>query len=352
MKIAIAAGGTGGHLYPGIALGQALVHHEVVFLVRRGDLGKPILEKSGFKVREISGQGFPRKISLKIFTFPFKFVMGILEALFFLISQKPDRVVGMGGYLSVPVVIMAKLLGIPTLLHEQNVIPGMANKFLSRLVDSVAVSFEDSLAFFPKSKVWVSGLPVRSEMGQTDRTTGRRNFGLELETTTYLVFGGSLGAQKLNSTVVETWDLLTRQGHTFQVLHITGAGDYARVENLYKGMSVKSKVFPYCHAMADAYAAADVVISRAGASTLAELMLTKRRAVLIPYPYATNDHQTANAQVLVKMGQGALIFEKDLTPAKLCESLITSVPLPKSTAGDGMSAAAARLAQRLTQSSD
>ncbi len=166
MKIIIVAGGTGGHLYPGIALAQALTGHDVSFAVRRGDLGRDILQKEGFAVQEIAGQGLPRGFSLKILTFPFLFIQGWIESKALLKRLKPDWVIGMGGYLSVPMILTAKAMGIKTLLHEQNVFPGLANRFLSRWADSVAVSF-------PASAKRISKAGYGSRVFRSVRISGR-----------------------------------------------------------------------------------------------------------------------------------------------------------------------------------
>ncbi len=348
MKIVIVAGGTGGHLYPGLALARALKGHEILFVVRRGDLGREILQKEGFTVREIYGQGLPRSLSLRIFSFPFQFMGGWMEGWSLLRTFRPDWVVGMGGYLSFPVIVTARLLGIKTLLHEQNVFPGLTNRLLSRWADSVAVSFPASAEYF-KVKVWVSGLPIRPEIGQMDQTTGRRNFGLDMQLPTFLVFGGSLGARRLNTLVTEAWQILLKQGLKFQVLHVTGTKDFERVQKIYQGLSLGAKVLPYCHAMADAYAAADAVIGRAGASTVAELLTVKRPALLVPYPHASNNHQVYNANVIEKNGQGKMILDKNLEPAAIADFLTTALSHKNQEflSGANPPDAAARLAAHL-----
>jgi UDP-N-acetylglucosamine--N-acetylmuramyl-(pentapeptide) pyrophosphoryl-undecaprenol N-acetylglucosamine transferase len=259
----------------------------------------------------------------------------------------------MGGYLSVPVILTARLLGIRTLLHEQNVYPGLANRFLSRWADSVAVSFAASETYFKGKKVWVSGLPIRPEIGQIDQTTGRRHFGLDMQASTVLVFGGSLGAQRLNTLATEAWPLLLKKGLLFQVLHVTGTKDFERVERLYRDLRLSVKVLPYCHDMDHAYAAADAVVCRAGASTVAELLVVKRPALMVPYPHASNNHQIYNARVLEKSGLGHIVLDDALTPSGIADTLtpwITNKNLKFSSAptpGDS----AARLANYLTGSS-
>jgi UDP-N-acetylglucosamine--N-acetylmuramyl-(pentapeptide) pyrophosphoryl-undecaprenol N-acetylglucosamine transferase len=324
MKVLIVAGGTGGHLYPGIALARALAGHEVVFVVRRGDICRGILQKEGFSVREIAGQGLPRTLSLRMLSFPFQFARGWVEALVLLLKFKPDRVAGMGGYLCVPVILLAHALRIRTLLHEQNVLPGLANRVLRRWVDSVAISFPDSLLYLKGRNVWVSGLPIRPEMGTIDQGMGRDRFGLRQTLWTVFVFGGSLGARRLNSLVVETWPLLLRKGFEFQVLHVAGMTDFDRVEALYRELALPAKVLPYCYDMAYAYAAADVVLCRAGASTVAELLAVQRPALLVPYPFASNRHQDQNALVIEKYGLGKTIQEDVLQPGVAADFIAQS----------------------------
>jgi UDP-N-acetylglucosamine--N-acetylmuramyl-(pentapeptide) pyrophosphoryl-undecaprenol N-acetylglucosamine transferase len=319
MKILIVAGGTGGHLYPGIALARVLSGHDVKFVVRRGDLCRDILQKEGFAFREIAGQGLPRAFSLRALNFPLNFLLGWVETWALLRDIRPDRVVGMGGYLSIPVILTAHFFGIRTLLHEQNAFPGLANRFLSRWSDSIAVSFPVSLIYFPKVKSWVSGLPIRPEIGRIDQAAGRRNLGLAPQIPTILVFGGSLGAQKLNSLCVEAWPLLRAKNLAFQVIHITGTKDYERVQMMYDRLRLPAKLMPYCHAMSDAYAAADVVISRAGASTIAEILEVRCQALLVPYPFASNNHQIYNAQVLEDEHLARVVLDKDLSAAGITE---------------------------------
>ncbi len=348
MKILIVAGGTGGHLYPGIAVARALQGHQVLFCVRRGDLGRDILAKEGFAVKEIAGQGLPREFSWKVFSFPYRFVQGFFEARALLRDVRPDAVLAMGGHLSVPVVLQAKSMGIPTLLHEQNVFPGLANRLLSRWVNSVAVSFPESTSYLKGKNVWVSGLPIRSEMGQVSQAEGRARFGLATDVTTYLVFGGSLGAQRLNTLAVEAWPLLLQEGRRFQVIHVTGAKDYERIEKLYRPLKITANPIPYCHEMAHAYAAASAVVCRAGASTVAELLAAARPALLVPYPHASNNHQLYNARVLQSAGLGEVMLDAALTPEGIAEYLKKAVQPIAGRTTPAAQNAAARLAACLT----
>ena len=203
------------------------------------------------------------------------------------------------------------------MIHEQNMLPGLANKLLGRAVDSIAVSFQESVKHFPVSKTWVSGLPIREDMRPGEASKARAQLGLSPDLKTILVFGGSQGAHRLNQVVVETWRLLARQTDSWQVIHVTGRADEVIMAEAYRSLGIASQVLAYSHDMPALYAAADVVICRSGASTVAELLAVQRRAILIPFPYATDNHQFFNAQILEQRGWGSIILEKDLTPARV-----------------------------------
>jgi UDP-N-acetylglucosamine--N-acetylmuramyl-(pentapeptide) pyrophosphoryl-undecaprenol N-acetylglucosamine transferase len=189
--------------------------------------------------------------------------------------------------------------------------PGLTNRWLGQWADSIALSFPDSRPHFPEPKTWISGLPIRAEIGTADSAEARRRLGLEAALPTFLIFGGSQGALRLNEHIVSVFQALAKENLRFQILHITGPRSYATIREAYEKISVRAIVLPYCHAMADAYAAADWVICRAGASTVAELIAAQRPATLVPYPFASNNHQAFNAAVLQKAGVADVIVEKD-----------------------------------------
>lgn len=230
------AGGTGGHMYPAIAAARAIKRKpdwDVVFAVRKGDLGEDLLKREGFRVIELPGQGLPRRLSPKLLTFPFKLAAGFWGAGSAVKALGPAQVVGMGGYLSFPVLTVAKLQGHRTMIHEQNVYPGLANKMLGRIVDSIAVSFPESRSVFPKDKVWVSGLPVRPEIGSMSPADGRQKLGLDPHKLTVLIFGGSQGAQRINQAAAGAWPRLSEFAGRLQVLHVTGEKSYAAIQAAY-----------------------------------------------------------------------------------------------------------------------
>ena len=330
----IVAGGTGGHMYPAVAIARELLRHaapsfEVLFVVREGDIGRDILRREQFSVAELPGQGMPRGASPAWLTFPWKIVMGFFGALPFIRQTKPRIVLGMGGYLTFPVLLAARVCGVRCMIHEQNVFPGLANRVAAHFANSVAVSFDESRPYFPSGKTWVSGLPVRQMIGTLTRQAGRAAFLLQEDPFTFLVFGGSQGAHRLNVMMLEVWRMLTGLIQGFQVIHITGENDADYLKNAYRGFSFRSAVMPYCHQMAEAYAASDVVVCRAGASTVAELISARKPAVFVPYPFASNDHQTFNAQVLSKRGLAHLIPERDLSPEIMAKTLAPYLASPE-----------------------
>ena len=315
-KALFVAAGTGGHLYPALATAKTLVaagNWDVTFAVRRKDMGKTLLEREGFSVIELSGQGMPRSFTWKWLTFPFKVLWGFWRAYFELKRLNPVVVVGWGGYLSFSVLLIAKVQRRRAMIHEQNVLPGLTNKFLSRWVDRCALSFSESLPYFKNCPAAVSGLPVRSDVGVISKSDASSHFSLDPNKITFLFFGGSLGATRLNHAVVEAWPRLSDLWGQFQVIHVTGKKDFALIEKAYKPYTFKALLMEYCHDMAQAIAAADFIVCRAGASTIAELCVAQKPALLIPYPYASENHQLFNAEVLVKRAAAEVLFDQDVS---------------------------------------
>jgi UDP-N-acetylglucosamine--N-acetylmuramyl-(pentapeptide) pyrophosphoryl-undecaprenol N-acetylglucosamine transferase len=325
--IIIAAGGTGGHLYPGVALARELRRRgkTPVFIVRCNDAGREILEKEGFGFEEIPVAGMPRRLSLRLFTFAFLQVRSFFAVRRLFRRLRPSVVIGMGGYISFPAVVMARCNGIPTAIHEQNYIPGLANKVLMRIATRVALSFEESLRFFPRNKTVVTGNPVRAELFGASGRDVYRAFNLSPEKFTVLVFGGSQGASVINRTLVQAFPLLAPVKDTVQFLHITGKRDAADMERQYADGGISGRVLPYLHEIGDAYRAADLIVCRSGATTVAELRILNKPSVLIPYLHATANHQEFNAMVLVKAGTAVLIREPELTPELLAEAILSRV---------------------------
>jgi len=323
--VIIAAGGTGGHLYPGIALARELSGRGYVpiFVVKENDIGSSIISSEGFSYKQIPATGLPRKISLKIFLFIYNFVKGLFNAFFIVKKAQPIVVIGMGGYISFPVLVAGIILRKKTIIHEQNSIPGLANKILSYCVNNVALSYAQSAKYFPNGKSTLTGNPVRKEIINADKNESLQVFGLSKDKFTILVFGGSQGASKINSTLIEAMDKLVEFKDEIQFLHITGKANYEATSLKYAKQPFTYALYPYLENMACAYAASDMVLCRAGATTLAELALLALPSVLVPFAYATNNHQQKNAELYSKNYQAQIIQEKYLTPELLAEKILS-----------------------------
>ncbi|MCF6095892.1 undecaprenyldiphospho-muramoylpentapeptide beta-N-acetylglucosaminyltransferase [Thermovorax subterraneus] len=329
-KVIITGGGTGGHIYPAIAIAQGLKMKfpdiKILFVGTEKGLENDLVPKAGFELKKIRARGFKRKLSLENLSTLKEVALGGFQSLALLKKEKPDLVIGTGGYVAGPVVFFASMLKIPTLIHEQNVKPGITNRILSRFVDKVAVSFPDSVKYFPKDKVVVTGNPIRREIVLTEKSRALKELGVDKEKPLVLSFGGSQGALRINEAILELIDLIKDDG-TFQLFHITGKRNYDDfVRKLeYKGINPSGlghiKVRPYVYEMHYAIAAADLVVSRAGAITIAELTAAGKPAILIPLPTAAGQHQDYNAGFMRKNGAAVIIKDRELSGKKLYDTI-------------------------------
>lgn len=325
MKVVISGGGTGGHIYPGIAIAEALEERyptsDIVFVGTSSGLEAEVVPKAGFRFESIEVQGFSRKISLSNIAAIFKAVRACAASFRFIRSEKPDIVIGTGGYVCGPVLLCAAILGIPTLIQEQNAFPGITNRILSRVVQRVAAGYEESVRYFrfPK-RVVVTGNPIRSEIITRTRTDGIRAFGLDPAKLTLLVFGASQGARTINDAMLGALPWLQRDTN-LQVIWVTGKGDHTRVLERVSGIEKTGKgniiIRPYLDNMEDAYAVASLVICRGGAISLAEVTAKGLPAVIVPYPYATDNHQEYNAKALVARGAALMVRDTEFTSEEL-----------------------------------
>jgi UDP-N-acetylglucosamine--N-acetylmuramyl-(pentapeptide) pyrophosphoryl-undecaprenol N-acetylglucosamine transferase len=233
----------------------------------------------------------------------------------------PDIVIGLGGYSSGPLVAIASLKGIPTLILEQNAIPGLTNRILSRVVDAIAINFKSSEGFFSDLKIHLTGNPVREEITSGKKEEGLKKFGLDEGLFTVLIFGGSAGAHRINKAMVEAISYLNALKNRIQIIHQTGDKDYAEMSEFYRSRGFKIAVLPFIDSMADAYAASDLVVSRAGAGTLSEITACGKPSILIPYPYAAKNHQEINARILLDEGAAMLILDKELDGKRLVSEI-------------------------------
>ncbi len=325
MKIAISGGGTGGHIYPALALIREIQkeHKDAEFLYIGTEKGleSTIVKREDIPFKAIHITGFRRKISLENVKTVLRFLKGVRNSKKMLRNFKADVVIGTGGYVCGPVVYAAAKLGIPTIIHEQNSVPGLTNKFLSRYVDRIAVCFEEAKDFFPKNKTILTGNPRASEVLGKDGIKGRLSAGLKTGIPAVLIFGGSRGARPINEAVIKTLAELGEK--PYQVLYITGDVHYENVKKEVELVGSPGNVVikPFIHNMPEVLAGVDLVVSRAGATTLAEITSLGVPSILIPSPYVTNNHQEKNARALSDHGAAELLHEKELTGKKLIDSI-------------------------------
>jgi UDP-N-acetylglucosamine--N-acetylmuramyl-(pentapeptide) pyrophosphoryl-undecaprenol N-acetylglucosamine transferase len=322
VKVLIAGGGTGGHLFPGIALAEEVTtrHHgnEVVFVGTERGLEARVVPKEGYPLELVKVQGLKGKSLFAFLKALIALPLAFIESFRILARQKPDVVVGVGGYASGPVVLAAWLMGIPTAIQEQNALPGLTNKLLGRVVRVVFTAFEGARRFFPEKKVQLIGNPIRRKLmdNYLRSHVAHERFSL-------LVFGGSLGARGINQRMIEALDSLGDLKDGLHFVHQTGKNDLEQVRQGYAEKGFQADVVEFIDDMSSAYAKADLVVCRAGATTLAELTVCKKASLLIPFPHATDDHQAVNAKALVDAGAALMFRESELTGQKLAETIRT-----------------------------
>ena len=315
LAVVIAGGGTGGHLYPGIAVAREIARREpgarVTFAGTSRGLEARVVPREGFELDTIRSAGLKGKSLASRLRGASLLIPGGLDAWRIVTRRTPDVVIGVGGYSSGPVVLVAALRGVPTMVLEQNAVPGLTNRLLARCVRAAAVTYEQTVPYF-QGKGFVSGNPVRNEFFQTSS--------FELRTSKFfriLILGGSQGAHAINVAMVAAASELVRRHAGLQIVHQTGERDLAAVRDGYTSGGIAARAESFLDAVAGEMIAADLVISRAGATTLAELAAAGRPAVLVPFPGATDDHQRKNARVLVDAGAADVIDQAALTGRQL-----------------------------------
>lgn len=331
MRVLLTGGGTGGHIYPALAIGRGLLAQDpstqLLYVGTSQGLEADLVPKEGIPFKTITIMGLDRKLSFKTLQLPLKIVQGTWQAWAILRSFKPDVVIGTGGYVCGPVVLMATFLKIPTLIHEQNAFPGITNKILASRVNRVAVTFSDSIKHFSsKANITLTGLPIRPAIMQAQQSKAFQKLGLDPTKTLIVVMGGSRGARSINLAMAEVYKAMAEQKKV-QILHITGqAGFQETLEHLAKsGIAVGNNgnitIKPYLYNMEDALAAAGLMICRAGATTLAEITALGVPAILVPYPYAAENHQEFNARSLEAQGAARVILDRDLKGSLLVKAI-------------------------------
>lgn len=318
MRVVIAGGGTGGHLFPGIAVAEEFIKRdrktEVLFIGTKRGIESKLLGQAGYKLKiidieGIKGRGFPALV--KGF---YQIPQSMWQSGRILKQFRPQITIGVGGYASGPAVMAAYLMGIPTAIAEQNAVPGITNRILGKFADKIFVTYEQTTTLFSRSKVLLSGNPVREAF------TGARGLPkAEKDFRFLLIFGGSQGAMAINKSVVEMLPELQKMKTKIRVLHQTGAREVESVRDAYSRYGIQADVTPFIVDMAGAYRQADLIICRAGATSLAEITAAGKAPILIPFPWATNDHQTKNARALADAGAAIMINENDLNGNKLFE---------------------------------
>jgi UDP-N-acetylglucosamine--N-acetylmuramyl-(pentapeptide) pyrophosphoryl-undecaprenol N-acetylglucosamine transferase len=320
VNVIIAGGGTGGHLFPGIAIAEEFLRRNrgdrILFVGTNRGIEKRVLGNLGFLLQTIDVEGIKGKGWMKSLAAVLLIPMSLIQSFRIIRGFSPELVIGVGGYASGPVVLAACLMGIRTAIAEQNALPGLTNRILGKMVDRVFVSFAQTGRWFHSRKVMVSGNPIRqgfaAEMKQPKEPN--RPF-------TLLVFGGSQGAHAINRSMLEALDDLEPLRDRMRILHQTGSKDRDAVANTYRTKGATAEVLPFITDMAAAYQTADLLVCRAGATSIAEITAAGKAAILIPFPAAVEDHQTKNAEVLVQAGAAEMIHEKELTGARLAATI-------------------------------
>lgn len=337
-------GGTGGHLYPALAVAEAVRRQrpgaQIMFVGTPDRLEARVVPEAGYPFEAIAARGLSKQ-PLEAARALWMLVGAVAKARKVLQREKPRAVLGTGGYVSAPVLLAARLEGVPVVLQEQNVFPGKVNQWIARWAHTVATSFAESAPYFPKRPLMLVGNPIRSEAFQLDAAEARRQLGLPENGRLLLVTGGSQGAQKINQAVVDLLPRLLAETD-WSILHVTGTGNHAAVVEATRAYvdQPRYRVVAYMEQMPAAIRASDLVITRAGATTLAELTATSKPMILVPYPFA-GGHQRLNAEAIVREGAGLEIEDAAMSADALSAMLL---PLMQDTGRlAAMGAASGRL---------
>jgi UDP-N-acetylglucosamine--N-acetylmuramyl-(pentapeptide) pyrophosphoryl-undecaprenol N-acetylglucosamine transferase len=316
MRVIFAGGGTGGHLFPGLAVAREFQQRdgrvEILFVGTEQGIEFRVLPKEGFKLETLMVKGIKGRGLRGIFDALYGVPASLVTSLKIIRQFHPDCVIGLGGYASGPLLLAAKLKNVRCAIMEQNLRPGFTNKLLARWVDCIFTAYPESADYLPGARVVESGNPVRwRELPKISRGD---EFAL-------LVFGGSAGARRINYAVIDALKLLTDLRAELSITHQTGQADYAAIKEAYKDLPFAAEVTPFIDRMDEAYARADLVLCRAGATTVAEITVFGKAAILVPFPYAIYDHQRGNAQALQERGAAEMILDQELTGARLAERI-------------------------------
>ena len=330
MNAVIACGGTGGHLFPGIAVAEVLRErgHAVLLFVSEKEIDSLALStRSQFRFERLPTVGLPSIYSPAIFGFSRRFVESVSRCRSIYQKFKPHVVIGMGGFTSTAPILAGRVRGISTLVHESNAVPGKANRIAAKMVRAVLLGFKEAAQFFPKARTEITGTPIRSELKRLDRQSARQRLGLETNAITMLVMGGSQGASGINQAMIKSLPLLREA--PLQVVHLSGTRDERLVAEHYQREGIRAFVAAFHHHMEEVYSAADFAVARAGAASLAEIAFFELPSILIPFLYAADDHQTRNAEIFARADAAFLLKESDLTPELLAQKIREMIARPE-----------------------
>src|SRR6266571_4134225 len=330
MNAVIACGGTGGHLFPGIAVAEVLRDrgHEVMLLISEKDIDALALSgRTNFRVEKLPTIGLPSAFSPALFGFARRFYESLSRCRTIYRKFKPQVVLGMGGFTSTAPVLAGKMRGISTFIHESNAVPGKANRLTARIVRAVMLGFKECAPFFPKAHTEITGTPIRTELKPLDRQLARQKLGLREDLKTLLVMGGSQGASGINQAMIKALPFF--QGVPLQVIHLSGARDERLVADNYRRENVPAYIAPFHHRMEEVYSAADLVVARAGAASLAEFAAFSLPGILIPFPYAADDHQTRNAEIYAHADAAILLKQSEISGELLARRIRESIENPQ-----------------------
>jgi UDP-N-acetylglucosamine--N-acetylmuramyl-(pentapeptide) pyrophosphoryl-undecaprenol N-acetylglucosamine transferase len=334
LRVVIAGGGTGGHLFPGIAIAQEFLEKNAENNILFVGTGKPfeisILSETGFAHKRITAEGFKGRGVWHQLVSISKVPKGIIESILILKDFKPHIVIGVGGYSAGPLVMGARLLGIKIVLHEQNILPGITNRILSRFADRIYVSFAETIMGVTPKKIRFTGNPVRKEIVQCAETSRNKDMQAPKKEKkfTILILGGSQGAHRINMALLEALLYLENRKNIFFV-HQTGTQDETQVKQRYDEYGIENDTRAFFKDMALQYQNADLIICRAGATTVAEIKAVGKGVIFIPFPFAADNHQVLNARSLEKAGAAEMILEKNLSGKALAERIDFYVKRPE-----------------------
>ncbi len=337
MKLIIAGGGTGGHLFPGIAVAEEFLardpSNQVLFVGTEHGIEARVLPRLGFRLECIEAAGIRGKSGVSQLKGMAMLLHAYSQSRKILKDFRPDRVLGVGGYASGPLVLAARGMQIRRFIHEQNAIPGFTNRLLARVADQVFISLEQSRGFFPKEKTLLTGNPIRKEIAAAvENAEEERGAGGPYR---LLVFGGSAGAHSINLNMIAALPHLQGVRGQLVITHQTGENDQEQVRAAYAREGFSATVVPFIDDMAKSYRESDLVICRAGATTIAEVTACGRACIFIPYPHAVDDHQRQNAEALLKEEAGFMLLERELSGERLAQQIRELLDKPETIAAAG-----------------